>query len=153
MKTIYVSALLVFALGTGILQSAGAPESDSKDSKPAAKADPTAALQGKWKGKELGRDTDEACYLIVKGKSIEFRGANPNEWYKGTFSVKDEASPKQLTFEISECGAPEYNGKTGLAIYQIENGVLKIAGNRPGNPNVPASFDAEGARLFEFKAE
>jgi hypothetical protein len=41
-------------------------------------------------------------------------------------------------------------GKTAHEIYKIENGELTITGNEPGNPAVPSSFDAPGARQMVF---
>jgi uncharacterized protein (TIGR03067 family) len=152
MKTILIPGLIIVALCGGVFEASSAPASDSKTTE-TSKSDPLTALQGKWKGKEIGGASDDACRLVITGKTLEFRGANPNEWYKGTFSLKEGTSPKQIVFEIAECSAAEYNGKTSQAIYKLENGILKVAGNAPGNPNAPASFDAEGARVFEFKAE
>ena len=42
---------------------------------------------------------------------------------------------------------------TGYAIYELRDGTLTITGNEPGNPAVPAGFDASGARKLVFKPE
>jgi len=113
------------------------------------KADP-AAIQGTWTGNETGNHSDGIASFIVQGSSFEFHGANTNEWYKAAFSLY-ETDPKQLLIVITDCPVPDYVGRTAFAIYQLQNGTLTIAGNEPGNPIVPASFDAAGARKFVFK--
>ncbi len=108
-------------------------------------------LQGKWKGQETGAKGTASA--VVSGSSLEFHGANPAEWYKATFTLHEEANPKQLVAVITECPAPLYIGKTANAIYRIEDGTLTITGNEPGNPAMPAAFDAPGSRQIIFKAE
>jgi len=106
--------------------------------------------QGKWRGKESG--AEGSCSLVLQGSILEFRGADTNEWYKATFSAYD-STPKQLVVLVTDCPMPQYVGKTAYAIYQLENGTLTITGNEPGNPLVPAGFDAPGARKLVFKQE
>jgi len=110
----------------------------------------SATLQGKWTGQEAGENAKGNCSLTVQGSSFEFHGADNNEWYKATFSGYD-TNPKQLMTVITDCPFPQYVGRTAYAIYQLQDGTLTIAGNEPGNPIVPASFDAPGARKFVFK--
>lgn len=116
------------------------------------KSDST-ALQGTWKGEEVGEHKQGPCYLIIAGQTLEFRGADTNEWYKGNFTLREETKPPQLIGEIKECPFPQYNGKTVHAIYRIAEGTLTLTGNEPGNPEAPASFDAVGARHFVFKKQ
>ena len=111
----------------------------------------SATVQGTWKGQEVGITTEGECSIIVSGNNLEFRGVNPNEWYKGTFSLREDVNPKQVVFSITECPAPKYNGKTSYALYQIENGSLTFAANEPGSPEPPASLDAPGTRRFVLK--
>ena len=111
----------------------------------------TAALQGQWQGKEIGGKTEGVCYFTVSGNNAEFRGADTNEWLKGIFILRADTNPRQLVSLTSACSSPECVGKTVYAIYRIEDGTLKLTGNEPGNPEVPASFDASGARQFEFR--
>jgi len=106
--------------------------------------------QGKWRGKESG--AEGACSLVLQGSTLEFRGADTNEWYKATFSAYD-TTPKQLVVLVTDCPMPQYVGKTAYAIYQLENGTLTVTGNEPGNPTVPAGFDAAGARKLVLKQE
>ena|ERR1035437_4134787 len=111
------------------------------------------ALQGTWKGQEIGVNAKGSPSLVLSGANLEFRGADTNEWYKATFTLREDTNPKQLVGVITECPAPQYVGKTVNAIYRIEDGALTIAGNEPGNPAMPAAFDAPGTRKFAFKLE
>ena len=110
-------------------------------------------LQGTWKGDEVGGNTKGTNYMIISGKKFEFRGADTNEWYKGTFTLKEDTKPRQLLGTIAECPFPEGVGKTSFAIYKLEAGTLTIAANEPGNTNAPASFNTAGARQFVLKKE
>ena len=107
-------------------------------------------MQGSWKGTEVGGE-DNAASLVVSGRKMEYHGANPKDWYKGTFTLRENTNPKQCVFEVVECASPDYVGKNGNAIYELEGGVLKIAGNEPGKPEMPTSFDDPEARRFVFK--
>jgi uncharacterized protein (TIGR03067 family) len=118
------------------------------DSKP-QKTDAT-ALQGTWTGHEAGGDNNGTASLVIKDSTMDFHGANTNEWYKGTFTVYD-TTPRQVVLSITDCPFPQYKGQASYAIYEFESGKLTMAGNEPGNPTVPASFDAAGARKFVFK--
>jgi len=110
----------------------------------------TASLQGAWSGHENDESSQSSPSLLIKGSKFEFHGADTNEWYKATFSIYD-TNPKQLVGIITECPFPQYVGRTTYAIYELQEGVLKIAGNEPGNPMVPASFEAASARKFVFR--
>lgn len=110
-------------------------------------------LQGTWKGQETGANAKGLPTLVLSGANLEFHGADTNEWYKASFILREDTNPKQLVAVITECPAPQYVGKTANAIYKIEDGTLTIAGNEPGNPAMPAAFDAPGARKFVFKLE
>jgi len=111
------------------------------------------ALQGTWKGQELGGDAEGDCYLIVSGKDFEFRGPDTNEWYKGTFTLREDAKPKQLLGSVTECCAPQYVGKMSHAIYRIEGDKLTLTAKAPGDPELPSGFDDNEARRFVFKAK
>src|SRR5580658_8081813 len=104
------------------------------------------ALQGTWSGQEVGATITGSPSLTIEGAKLVFHGADTNEWYTATFKLREDKSPKQLEAVINDCPIPQYVGKTDQAIYKIENGKLTLTGNEPGNPAVPASFDAQGAR-------
>ena len=113
----------------------------------------SAALQGTWKGQEVGANSAAPCYLVITGQSLEFRGANPNEWYKGTFELRENTTPRQALFTISDCAAPKYVGKIAYAIYELKDGTLTMAGTEPGSASPPAAFNEADARQFVFKRE
>lgn len=113
----------------------------------------SASLQGTWKGQEIGASAKGSPSLVLSGGNLEFHGADTNEWYKATYTLREDTNPKQLVAVITECPAPQYVGKTANAIYRVENGTLTITGNEPGNPAMPATFDARGARQIVFKAD
>jgi uncharacterized protein (TIGR03067 family) len=131
--------------------TAQATDSNTTRSKPKALLSDSAALQGTWTGKELSADSDDACRLVVSGEKFEFHGPDPNEWYKGTFTLREDSNPKVLVAAITECPVEKYNGKTDYAIYRLENGTLTLTAYEPGNPEVPAGFDAPETRRFVFK--
>jgi uncharacterized protein (TIGR03067 family) len=107
-------------------------------------------LQGHWTGQEVGRE-GSMCRLIITKSNIEFRGDREMDWYKATFTLDEEAEPRQLNGVIEECAAPKYVGKTSRAIYKLEDTTLTLAGNEPGHEQRPTSFDAAGrARVFMF---
>jgi uncharacterized protein (TIGR03067 family) len=142
------NTLTIVLCSVGILAS-GCSKSQSPDSVAAQKPD-SVVLQGTWSGQEVGANTQGSASLIIEGSKIEFHGSNTNEWYKATFSLREDTTPKRLDAVLTECSFPQYVGKTGHAIYKIEDGTLTLTGNEPGNPAVPASFDAQGARKFVF---
>jgi uncharacterized protein (TIGR03067 family) len=108
------------------------------------------ALQGKWTGQEVGAQVPGTSSLVIDGTKLEFVGANTNEWYKATFTLRDDTTPKQFVAVITDCPVPQFIGKTSHAIYKIENGKFTLTGNEPGNPAVPGSFDATEARELVF---
>lgn len=106
-------------------------------------------FQGKWQGKENGRPGN--CVLSVSGNTLEFRGADARDWYKGTFILREDTTPKQLIATVSDCAAPEFIGRKSYAIYRIDRGTRTITGHHPGFEEVPASFNAPGARSFTLE--
>ncbi len=112
-----------------------------------------AALQGTWKGREIGANPETPRQLVISGKQLDYRGANPDDWGKGTFTLREDTQPKQLLFLLTDCGPSQYIGKTCCMIYKIEDGTLTAAASEPGDPAAPSSFDAPGARRMVFKKE
>jgi len=76
-----------------------------------------------------------------------------NDWCKGTFTLREDANPKQLIGVFSECDDPQYVGKTLLAIYRIEANTLTLAGSAPGSAEAPASFEADGCRKLVLRKQ
>ena len=111
----------------------------------------SATLQGTWQGTEIGGKTEGACYIAFSGNNVDYRGADTNDWCKGTFTLREDTDPKQIVCVTTACSYPPDIGQTIHAIYRIEAGTLKVTGNAPGNPDVPSGFEAPGARQFEFR--
>ena len=110
------------------------------------------ASQGSWQGFQNGQNQASGS-LSLSGNNLEFRSANGREWYKGTFTLHEDTNPKQMIVTIKECAFPKYVGTTANAIYRFENGTLTIAAYEPRNAAMPASFDAPGASVMDFKLQ
>ncbi len=107
-------------------------------------------LQGTWIGRELGREGE--AKIVFAGDTIDFKGAHPQEWYKGIAVMNAEMTPRQADFTISECAMPDYVGKIAKPIYKLQESTLTIAGSEPGDESRPASFDPSGGiRVFQFE--
>ena len=131
---------MIVLCSVGILAS-GCSKSHTPDS---------ITLHGTWSGQEVGAKTQGSPSLTFEGTTLEFHGANPQEWYKATFTLREDTNPKQLDAVVTDCPVPKYVGTTAHAIYKIEDGKFTLTGNEPGNPAVPTSFDAQGARQIVF---
>ena len=68
-------------------------------------------LHGTWSGKEVGAEIQGSPSLTFEGTKLEFHGANTQEWYKATFTLREDTIPKQLEAVVTECPAPQYVGK------------------------------------------
>ena len=142
-------------VGTGLLIATGtvlvAVKASSDDSPVIVKAQSDIALlQGTWTGEENGGGPGVNT-LTIQGSTVEFHGSNSNEWYKATFTIREDTTPKQLTAVITDCPAPQFVGKTSYSIYKIENGTFTLVGSEPGKTEPPTSFDGGGtARKFVF---
>jgi uncharacterized protein (TIGR03067 family) len=143
-----VAALLAFGCSTSSESHANAVASASAATP--AKTNPT-VLEGSWHGHETTPGQQGPASLIVSGPSLEFHGAAGNDWLKATFALREDTTPKEWVGTITDCANAEYIGKKAYAIYRLENGTLTIAGNEPGNTDIPATFDSPGSRGFVFK--
>jgi uncharacterized protein (TIGR03067 family) len=116
-----------------------------------AQTDPSALLQGKWEGFEVGREAEGRCTLTVSGDTMRFQGANQDEWYQTTFTLHAGAGLNHLDATITDCPAPDFIGKPAFSIYKIEAGKLTIAGHAPGTPGAPQGFEGDReSRTFVF---
>ena len=134
-----------------LMMSLGFIPSSRAQSKPGSTPD-SVALQGKWQAFQNGQ-TNVVGSLSLSGKNLEFRSADGQEWYKGTFTLHEDTNPKQMIVTIKDCADPKYVGKTANAIYRYENKTLTLAANEPGNAAVPAAFDSPGAVVIDFKMQ
>jgi uncharacterized protein (TIGR03067 family) len=158
MKNVKTHTLLfcaTFVLASGCSTST-TPKSSTRPvaSAPTPAPQPdSAALQGTWKGKEIGGQVEGNVFLIISGEGLEYRGADRGEWYKGMFTLREDTKPKQLIGEVRDCPEPSYIGKKCLAIYRIDGEKLTITGNEPGKPEVPSAFDAADSRRFVLQKQ
>ncbi len=112
-----------------------------------------AALQGSWSGHEVGRESQGVCHLTISGNQVEFRGADSREWYKATFVLYPDKTPKQLVATVRDCFYPKYIGKTATGIYRLDDDSLTLSANEPGDPDLPSTFQAPDSRTFVLKKE
>jgi uncharacterized protein (TIGR03067 family) len=139
-----VAFTIVAPIPSSLAQNAAAPAAPALD--------PAKQLQGAWEGVEKGREDLGKCTLTITDKGIHFQGANPQEWYKGTFTLPAGTDPQQLIGTIAECGHPDFVGKNAISIYKIDGDTLTIAGKHPGSPDAPKTLDGEeGTRTFILK--
>lgn len=109
-------------------------------------------VQGRWSGFEQGRR--EKTILAFNGDQFAYWDAQSNKLGSGTFVVNDTMQPAQMDLTFLECPAPEYVGKVGLAIYELQRDELKIAGSEPGSTQRPTNIaGGEGIRVFTLKRE
>jgi uncharacterized protein (TIGR03067 family) len=133
--------LLFTILGSAIILTAGCSTLHKTD---------TASIQGTWKGSDTAHPNG-TCSLTFSKNTLEFQAAAQDDWAKGIFSLREETTPKQLVGTILQAPDPKAVGLTIRAIYKLEGGSLTVAGNVPGNPDAPASFDAPGVRKLVLK--
>jgi RNA polymerase sigma factor (sigma-70 family) len=91
-------------------------------------------LQGRWKGSNTAHPGQE-CTLNISGDKIEYRGAAPNDWLRGTFILNENSNPKQLDVTILEPARSFVH-----CIYQADGGGITIAAAEHGSPLRPADF-------------
>src|SRR6266436_8396846 len=101
----------------------------------------TVAFQGRWLGKEIGAKTPGVCYLVVSGDNAEFRGADTNEWYQATFTLREDTKPKQVVCLTTGSSYPPMIGIARYGIYQMEDGMVRLTINEAGDTSVPSRFD------------
>jgi uncharacterized protein (TIGR03067 family) len=114
-----------------------------------------ADLQGTWKGRQIYANPnipEHSCSLVISGNNYEFQDeADTNAWNKGTFTLREDATPRQYIAVIGECRVPQFTGKTIVAIYRLENGTLKMTSSPPGKTEAPVAFDMRGTARMEYK--
>ena len=111
-----------------------------------------ATVQGRWHGVE--EDSTQAIALVFEGDHFTYWDAQTNEIGSGTFTVSDSVEPKQMDLTFEQIPAPQYEGKVGLAIFELQDDVMKIAGAEPGATQRPTNMVArDGVRVFTFRRE
>jgi hypothetical protein len=109
-------------------------------------------LEGSWHGRVVTPGQEGSVSITFSGQSLEFHGVKPDDWVKGTFTLREDLNPHQLVGTVTECSAPDYVGKTSYSIYKIENGALTITGFEPGSSSsFPSAFDAPDSSQLVFQ--
>jgi uncharacterized protein (TIGR03067 family) len=108
-------------------------------------------FEGSWKGRDVTPGNEGPVSLIVSGLNLEFHGAEPDDWLKGTFTLHEDTNPKQLVGVVTDGASADNIGKKIHAIYKIEDGTLTITGGGLDDSGFPSSFDATGTRQLVFK--
>ena len=109
-------------------------------------------VQGRWSGFEAG--STEKITLALGGNQFTYWDARTNEIGGGTFVINDTVQPRQMDLTFERIPAPQYVGKVGLAIFELQGDELKIAGSEPGSTLRPTNMaGGQGVRVFTFKRE
>jgi RNA polymerase sigma factor (sigma-70 family) len=95
------------------------------------------SLQGRWTGANTAHP-GETCTLNISGDQIEYRGAEPNDWVRGTFVLNERAEPKQMDVTIAAPAGE--SGKTILLIYQSAANNITLAAGPHGTSQRPVDF-------------
>lgn len=103
----------------------------------------TTELEGIWK------DPHQGWSFEFKGNNIKITAPSPQMSMEGTFTSDPSADPKEINIKISKSGSPQYQGRTALGIYKIEDILLTLALSEPGSNDRPQAFStAGGAMVF-----
>lgn len=138
-------------VGAGWLLVAGCASAPPPDS---------VLIQGSWAGQEVRNGRSFQSSLSLVGRDWEFHGADLNDWSKGTYTLREDTTPKQLTVVITQSPRSQEIGETIHAIFQVrpgpqtdqqpDQGTLILTANAPGNPQPPAGFGDRQARQIVF---
>src|ERR1039457_424019 len=137
MKTVaVVGVAVIFATGTTTLaihhahrQRANNPMLMAGFSKSANQS-----LQGHWTGSNTAHP-GQTCTLTISGDQIEYRGAAPNDWLRGTVVLNQHSQPKQINVTILEPAKSFVFG-----IYQVTGNTMTIATAPHGSSLRPVNF-------------
>ena len=123
-----------------ILLSAGLVVNGCKRSEDSASAD-RKLLQGNWSGPATGMGE---VIMAISGDKFDLKEINSAFWYKGTFTLNESTTPKQIDLLIKDCSIEEFKGTIARAIYEIETGLFKFGCYNPGDTVRPADFNEPG---------
>ena len=104
-----------FAAATGLLLLAAGCGHSVKESQ---------SVQGHWSGYNT-KTPGAPCTVNITGNQFEYRGADPNQWARGTFVLREDVKPKQMDLTVLE--PSNQSNQVLLAIYQLEGGQMTVA--------------------------
>lgn len=99
------------------------------------------ALQGTWSVQQV------LPSFTFNGTNMEYHGGITQVWYKATFILREDTTPKRLEAVVTDCPCRKHVGQTIHAIYKIEDGKLTFNAYGAGDPSWPSNFDP-GALVF-----
>ena len=136
-------------LATAILVLAGCANHHGLD---VVRLSDSSRMQGAWTGRELAAkpEGEGPSHFTIAGDAFEFRGTNTNEWYKGTFTLRENANPKQILITVKDTPSTKFIGKTSHGIYRFDGDKFILTANAPGDEDWPAAFGVEASLTIEF---
>ena len=141
MKTTFLGFLSI----TALLGASGCADHTDYDPIHPWQMDDSARLQGSWMGREVAEKPQGPSHFTIAGNAFEFRSANTNEWYKGTFTIRENANPKQILVTVKDTPSTKFIGKTSRGIYRFDGDKFILTVNAPGDEDWPAAFGAEAS--------
>ena len=104
-------------------------------------ASDTNELEGIWK------DPHQGWSFEFNGNNVKITAPSPGMSMEGTFTSDPSADPKKIDIKISKSGSPQYQGRTSLGIYKIEDIILTLALSEPGSNDRPQAFSTSGGAM------
>jgi RNA polymerase sigma factor (sigma-70 family) len=92
------------------------------------------SLQGHWTGSNTAH-RGQTCTVNISSDQIEYHGAAPKDWLRGTFVLNENSEPKQINVTILE---PANSFVFG--IYQVTGDKMTIAVAPHGKSQRPVNF-------------
>jgi|SoiMethySBSTD1v2_1073268.scaffolds.fasta_scaffold1730247_2 uncharacterized protein (TIGR03067 family) len=139
-----MKAIAAFALGLGLIASAGLAAQDKGDAP---------KLEGKYKlvggkrdGKEIGDESKKGEYTITADK-ITIKGEDAK--FVMGYKVDPKTKPMNIDMEILE-GVEGTKGAKAEGIVELKGDVLKLAYSIEKGKR-PKDFDGKEGFMFEFK--
>ena len=108
--------------------------------KPVAPKSMLDRLQGTWEGTLNGDETSPKCIITIAGDSLRFY-RDPKFWFDTTFTLQEDAQPKQMHVTIRKCAPPEDSiGAVMHVLFKLENEILTLAGEQASGEEAPEEF-------------
>lgn len=98
------------------------------------------AIVGVWQGVELGTGSDSIWTFTISEKEVT-ASTSGIEVYTGHYYINTDFVPHQVNFHIDSSSISSMVGKTSLAIYEIEDNVMRLAAAAPSESVRPKLFE------------